>query len=156
MDHVSLPADAQSREPIVAAYTDLLGGWRAALRVVLAQQRAGDAAQLPAEAALTLVQARGEIGRIKALLRGWGEVVADLPDDQEIANPEDVAQQLRLLDAFRRRLAVQLRQAAQFAERDRPPHLAADIDDAREHIRQIKAQLRAWQAPVADTAEDAG
>ncbi|HRC77920.1 MAG TPA: hypothetical protein PLO33_19705, partial [Kouleothrix sp.] len=110
----------------------------------------------PIANALTLVQARGEIGRIKALLRGWGEVVADLPDDQEIANPEDVAQQLRLLDAFRRRLAVQLRQAAQFAERDRPPHLAADIDDAREHIRQIKAQLHAWQAPVADTAEDAG
>ncbi|HRC76481.1 MAG TPA: hypothetical protein PLO33_12465, partial [Kouleothrix sp.] len=48
MDHVSLPADAQSREPIVAAYTDLLGGWRAALRVVLAQQRAGDSLALVA------------------------------------------------------------------------------------------------------------
>ena len=44
----------------------------------------GGEPRAPLEVANGIAQARAEIARIKAVLRGWGGVVEDLPDDEEL------------------------------------------------------------------------
>ena len=66
---------------------------------------------------------------------------------------ETIAQQLDLLVANRRRLAVLLRQQARLGDYA-PPHLLLEIEDAQAEVRAIKETLSAASVAVEDEPND--
>lgn len=69
-------------------------------------------------------------------------------------SPEEIAEQQELLEAYRRTLAVYLRQQAEIGRAYSPPGLVAGIRDTREHIRQIKETLRVAGVAVNEGLSD--
>jgi hypothetical protein len=69
-------------------------------------------------------------------------------------SPEEITQQQELLAAYRRTLAVYLRQQAEIGHAYSPPGLISGIGDSREHIRRIKENLRASGVQVSDGPSD--
>jgi signal peptidase I len=68
---------------------------------------------------------------------------------------DEVAEQQRLLDTYRRTLAIYLRQRAELGgEVYCPPAVLNGIDEARHNIARIKALLRDAQIDVADDPDD--
>jgi hypothetical protein len=132
----------------------LLASWRKILALCLNLQHDLGADLAPAQAAVGIVEARAEIARLKGMLRGQGEQVADDPDELAIGDSGEALHQLRLLEIHRRRLALLLGQQSQFTARDLPPHVAAGIGEARREIARIKRRLREWNAPVGDLSDD--
>lgn len=61
---------------------------------------------------------------------------------------------LEQLTAYRRTLAVYLRQLATLGANTAPPSVFHGIDDARAAIARLKAQLRAAGIPVDDAPGD--
>jgi hypothetical protein len=70
-----------------------------------------------------------------------------------LVSQEDIDQQLKLLKAYRRRLAHDLEQQA-IQGVDTSFKLEEDICDARDHIRRIKEVLRSWHIHVEDHPDD--
>ena len=70
------------------------------------------------------------------------------------ASPEDVDNQLELLDAHRRTLAIYLKQRAQLGSAHAPPGVENGIHEARAAIRRIKAVLRGWGVAVDNHPND--
>ena len=138
----------------LAEQKHLLHSWRTMLRVCLELNHALDPALIPTEVANSIVEARGEITRIKAMLREQGEEVADLADEVPVADASEVKHQLNLLAIHRRSLEQLLRQQEHFGERDTPPAVTNGILNARTEIAQIKRRLTEWQAPVSDLPSD--
>jgi len=66
---------------------------------------------------------------------------------------ETIAQQLDLLAANRRRLAVLLRQQARLGDYA-PPHMLLEIEDAQAEVRAIKEALSAARVAVEDEPND--
>src|SRR5262245_29922540 len=68
---------------------------------------------------------------------------------------ETIGYQRELLVTYRRTLAHLLRQAAQYGgELYAPPHLANNLYEVREHIRQIKTSLRSNGVEVDEQPDD--
>jgi hypothetical protein len=74
-----------SQDDIVAQQA-LLEAHRQTLHVLLGQQARLGADFAPPAIASGIAEARGQVARIKAVLRGWGASVEDMPDDE--APPE--------------------------------------------------------------------
>lgn len=70
-----------------------------------------------------------------------------------MATPEDIEEQLKLLEAHRRTLRVYLQQQAQLSLLT-PPGVINGIEDAREKIRHVKQALRNWGVVVEDHPSD--
>jgi hypothetical protein len=130
----------------------LLQSWRSMLQTFLALERTIPAA--PPEISLGIVEARGQIMRLKAQLRQWGVEIVDLADELLVADAPEVEHQLRLLATHRRNLEVLLQQEQHYGAHDAPLHVVNSISSTRGEIAQIKRRLRAWQAPVADQQND--
>src|SRR5262245_53833682 len=72
-----------------------------------------------------------------------------------MSDDEIIGYQRELLATYRRTLAHLLRQAAQYGgELYAPPHLANNLYEVQEHIRQIKMSLRANGVKVEDHPDD--
>jgi hypothetical protein len=140
-------------EPI-EQHQSLLASWRKMLALCLSLQQELGEQHAPTGVAVGIVEARGEIARLKGLLRGWGENVSDLPDELTTADTREITHSLRLLEIHRRNLAQHLRQAQMHGEREVPPAISNGIAEARREIATLKRRLRDWGAPVADAAGD--
>ena len=139
--------------PAIEEYHQLLRSWRTVLQTCLALEHAVSSA--PPEIAIAIVEARGEITRLKTQLRQWGVDVVDLPDELLMGDASEVAHQLSLLAIHRGNLEILLRQHQSYDERDAPLHLINSIAMERGAVAQIKRRLRDWQAPVTDQPQDA-
>lgn len=69
-------------------------------------------------------------------------------------SPEEIVEQQQLLAAYRRTLAVYLRQQAEIGRAFSPPALINGIDETRRDIKRIKEILRAASAEVAEDPDD--
>ena len=69
-------------------------------------------------------------------------------------SPEEIVEQQQLLAAYRRTLAVYLRQQAEIGRAFSPPALINGIDETRRDIKRIKAILQAASAEVAEDPDD--
>src|SRR5258708_2855947 len=76
----------------------LLASWRKMLAICLNLRQELGKQRVPTEVVIGIVEARAEIGRLKDLLRGWGEQVDDMADELTIADPNEVTHNLRLLE----------------------------------------------------------
>jgi hypothetical protein len=74
--------------------------------------------------------------------------------EADVLSPEEIAQQQELLAAYRRTLNIYLKQKAEIGGAYSPPGLISGINDSREHIKRIKATLRAAGVVVKDGAND--
>ncbi len=59
----------------IEQHLSLLGSWRKMLEICLKLQQDLGEQSAPTSVAVGIVEARGEITRLKALLHGWGEDV---------------------------------------------------------------------------------
>jgi hypothetical protein len=72
----------------------------------------------------------------------------------DVAAAGGINNQIELLDAHRRTLAIYLKQQARLGSDFAPPGVENGIHDARVAIRHVKTTLRAWGAPVDDHPDD--
>ena len=138
----------------IEQHQSLLSSWRKMLEICLALQQELGEQRAPTNVAVGIVEARGEITRIKGLLRGWGEDAIDLPDEMTTADTGEIARNLHLLEIHRRTLAHYLHQMQMLGERDTPPMIINGLADVRRQIATLKRRLRQWNAPVTDVDGD--
>jgi len=131
----------------------LLQSWRSILQTLLELDRTLPSP--PPELALGIVEARGQIMRLKTHLRQVGVAIVDLADELAVANAPEVEHQLKLLALHRRNLEVLLQQEQHYSAHDVPLHVVNSITSERSEIAQIKRRLRTWQAPVTDQQNEA-
>lgn len=67
---------------------------------------------------------------------------------------EDISEQIELLSAHRRTLALYLKQQATLGETFTPTSIIYGIDDSRQNIQRIKENLRHWGVSVEDSTLD--
>jgi len=143
-----------SRQDLIPQHQQLLTSWRNILRICVDFQLVlGEKIASP-DIATGIVQARSEIGRIKNLLRTWGQDVIDQPEELSIADADTVTHHLKLLSIHRGNLANFLKQQQLYGERDVPPMILNGIANSRQEIQRIKNMLRTWSAPVTDQTDD--
>ena len=70
----------------------LLATYRRTLGILLEQRAAHGAAYAPPATISGIIEARGQIARIKGVLRGWGVAMDDEPNDAEASVAEQLAQ----------------------------------------------------------------
>jgi hypothetical protein len=76
------------------------------------------------------------------------------PGSVTVLTDDEVAQQLQLLETYRRTLNFSLNQAALFGEVNTPPHIIHTIHDCRDQIQRIKATLRGYGISIEDGPND--
>lgn len=117
-----------------------------------------DRADIPAFLSTEISSIRRHIVGVKGRLRGWRIIVADHPNDQD---PDDdltseIAHYRELLQIYRRRLPIHLKQQEQFGELLAPPIVIHNLQNVRNEVQRIKAILRGWNIAVEDLpGEDA-
>lgn len=143
-----------SRQDLITQHQQLLESWRNLLRICLDLQLLLGQRTASPDMAIGIVQARSEIGRIKDLLRAWGQDVSDQAEELSTADADTVTHHLQLLAIHRGNLANFLKQQHLYGERDTPPVILNGIVDARREIQRIKSMLRTWDAPLTDQVDD--
>ena len=69
-------------------------------------------------------------------------------------NNEEVDEQLRFLNTYRRTLATYLQRRAMLGTAHLPPEITHGITETRNEIRRIKSILQAWGIPFRDHPDD--
>lgn len=134
----------------------LLVMYRTILKAYLQQQRMWEGTNVPEflETEISLIRRR--IMNLKGTLRSWKTLVFDDLDDEasEDEITDEIEHQRELLQIYRERLAIYLKQQQQFDIREVPIPIINSITDSRWEIQRIKAILRAWNVPVEDLPEE--
>lgn len=134
----------------------LLVMYRTILKAYLQQQRMWGGTNVPEflETEISLIRRR--IMNLKGTLRSWKTPVFDDLDDEasEDEITDEIEHQRELLQIYRERLAIYLKQQQQFDIREVPIPIINSITDSRWEIQRIKAILRAWNVPVEDLPEE--
>ena len=138
--------------PATEGTQQLLQSWRSILQILMKLD--GTLPSSAPELALGIVEARGQILRLKTCLRQAGVDIVDLADELVVANAPEVEHQLKLLALHRRNLGVLLEQEQNYGAHAAPLHVVNSITSERSEIAQIKRRLRTWQAPVTDQQND--
>lgn len=131
---------------------ELLQVYRRTLAHYLKQQAILGTAYVPPVTVHGINEAREAIQRIKAVLKSWGGVVENHPDDSSptivISDPdeirEEVAHKQAVLQAYQKRLHVlELQQATHGIAA--PPHIVIEVEDLTAQINQIKQDIQDLQ-----------
>lgn len=158
-------SDGGHTQEAIAIQDDLLQAHRRRLADLLKQKATTGDANAALDVLDGIRSARSQIRRIKQILREWGMVVTDHPDDGGelpyglgagglLPDQETITIQIDLLQAHRRRLADLLRQKATTGDANVAPGVLDGIRHARAEIKHMKGILRGWGVAMDDHPDD--